>query len=1474
MLCALMTSLQADQTDNKTDEEYQVIVQEFVNKAQEYVKLNQIKEAIEIYERIVIAAPEDLELRSELATLYTRTHQHEKATHIWDELLNIEPKNIGYQDKLINSLQSVGRINDAFDIVQAYIKAKPEVGIHYAQLAKLYVHKDNVDAAIINYEKAIEFSYDSKDTFLNLAKLYFLNEDLDASEKALKSAILYASSEWDQQRIERQLINLYRYQGNTALMLQKIEDDDTISFELQKERARLLYTTGEMEMSASAFKKAIEMTTDIDLKNSVAEELIKVYIKQDRLDLAIAYFEAESSKHSRTKIHGISYSSNGINVRFYSDYPRNTLINAFVSQEKLDRLKTLFMDKLQKDADNPTFIDMLAEIYWNSYEFNNAAQTYLRLSEVEPKNIQSLYKAAAAFNRSNQPDMVKATLTQADNALTTSQFKQDASFLGALATICHDNVIYHHSIILGKNAIARLEGRGDNSLLTNQYEILAKSCLGAKRYNEAYLAYQQIAKVSRSSYTRRRAETEMMQIAKIGNLYEKWIPEQLKMVQENPNDTDLISKLAISYENTHRYNKAAEQYEKLTILQPDKSEWFKKLGNLYQNMQFEKKYIDEVIEGSALSLDGNRNHVEIGNSRSLNNITNQVTVSIWIKPTVFPNSYSTILFRGDEWDPGFKKRSYLLYLRYGGSIQFAASPTDTHDVSIYSPIASIKLNTWTHVAGVIDAKNNFMKLFIDGVEVSHSSFKGKTTIHQSRLPFRIGWTHEINQSVHSSFVGQIDDLRVWNIAQTVSDIRDGMFTELNGDENGLVGYWKFDRITEGKILDASPNKHDGKTIGNVKIEKCTRQIFEPLKNRQIDKAIAAYENAITLEPTRYELYDLLANSYTITGNTDNAEAVYRRALDAPLTQNDHDLAILAISALYSDEGQEYKRLALLEEIKPIMENSATLHELLGVQYKKIGDTEKSEHNYAKWLNLRQTALNSEQNAYIILDFAEELLDKELFPETALKYAKRAFQKFSRSDYDYPVTVGRGYIANELFDDALRYYKYALATESSVYASDNVWRQILEEGGKHKDNKHYKQMLDALINAIPHEESRYRANAHRMIAQFYSDKGMIKEAISYTLNGGFIPESRWITLGPFNNIDSKGHPHAYISEETTQIDPTAKYYGKNGLISWKKSEYRSLDGHYNILGDNDSSAAYFWAIVVSPDQRDVTIRFDSDDQGTIWLNGKKVFSHHRTSGVYLDRYTIPCTLNQGENTILLKVCNSMQAWGFYFRFTNADGMPFNDLKYKTADELLSATPPESTFHLNTILGMTEYYSKNNMHDKAMTQMQQTGFIHEYMWLTLGPFDNTGGIGYNTKYIHENTTDIDLTAEYEGKNEQIRWKKYTDTVFDAFIDFGRNIDWNVSYAWATIISPDAREVQFRFGSDDQSKIWVNGSKVFTNPSGRWAVIDEDIIPVKLNAGKNTILIKVCNQEKSWGFYLRVTDTDGKPFKDLIYNTVQDN
>jgi frataxin-like iron-binding protein CyaY len=89
-------------------------------------------------------------------------------------------------------------------------------------------------------------------------------------------------------------------------------------------------------------------------------------------------------------------------------------------------------------------------------------------------------------------------------------------------------------------------------------------------------------------------------------------------------------------------------------------------------------------------------------------------------------------------------------------------------------------NQWKHVAVTYDASSTIMKLYIDAVEVASNSaapaFSGGAT-----------WIGSHNGG--SLFSCQMDEVRLWNVARTESQLATFMNTELEGGEPNLVAYY-------------------------------------------------------------------------------------------------------------------------------------------------------------------------------------------------------------------------------------------------------------------------------------------------------------------------------------------------------------------------------------------------------------------------------------------------------------------------------------------------------------------------------------------------------------------------------------------------------------------------------------------------------------------------------------------------------------
>src|SRR5262249_16836649 len=159
--------------------------------------------------------------------------------------------------------------------------------------------------------------------------------------------------------------------------------------------------------------------------------------------------------------------------------------------------------------------------------------------------------------------------------------------------------------------------------------------------------------------------------------------------------------------------------------------------------------------------------------------------------------------------------------------------------------------------------------------------------------------------------------------------------------------------------------------------------------------------------------------------------------------------------------------------------------------------------------------------------------------------------------------------------------------------------------------------------------------------------------------------------------------------------------------------------------------------------------------------------------------------------------------------------------------------------------------------------------------IGPFDARGRKGFTTAYPPEEK--VDLGRAYAGKGgKEVRWKRLSVPEsatgrFPVLVDLRPTLgdeDDAVAYAWTAFRVPAARAVEFRGAADDNLTVWVNGARAFGYEEYQNGVrLDRHRFIVKLRAGVNTVLVKVCqapkenNPDPNWEFLLRVTDPAGR-------------
>ena len=155
-----------------------------------------------------------------------------------------------------------------------------------------------------------------------------------------------------------------------------------------------------------------------------------------------------------------------------------------------------------------------------------------------------------------------------------------------------------------------------------------------------------------------------------------------------------------------------------------------------------------------------------------------------------------------------------------------------------------------------------------------------------------------------------------------------------------------------------------------------------------------------------------------------------------------------------------------------------------------------------------------------------------------------------------------------------------------------------------------------------------------------------------------------------------------------------------------------------------------------------------------------------------------------------------------------------------------------------------------------------------WHIVGPFDNTGSKGFNVVYPPEKQ--VDLKAKLKGKLGPATWKSYKTKHDFGIVDIAKQISpykGAVMYCSTVFESKTPRSIQFRLGTPNAWKLWINGRQVFANEEyHRGMKLDQYSVPVTLRAGSNTILLKICQneQDQSWAqryqFQVRTCDVSG--------------
>lgn len=281
------------------------------------------------------------------------------------------------------------------------------------------------------------------------------------------------------------------------------------------------------------------------------------------------------------------------------------------------------------------------------------------------------------------------------------------------------------------------------------------------------------------------------------------------------------------------------------------------------NCDQEEVILDTNMVGPGLSilLDGIDDYVE-GQSAFVPDESSDYTLEAWFNPLFTDSDQILLSFSND----GSNSNYNAIILRNDRRLVWETGNNSTSNARLIGP--EIETNKWYHVA--VSKNNQRYTLYLNGQDVASNNFALSAV---PRNNFTIGAIE--NSSVASSvFAGQIDEVRLWDVARSVNDLRGFMCKKVVGgiyQYENLRSYYRFDMpdYSGFELFDNATGTNTGR-LHNITISQRSR--FAISGAAIGDYSVFRYEgnwNNVSVSVTHPQ-GDLLAVSNIGSGSPDGA----------------------------------------------------------------------------------------------------------------------------------------------------------------------------------------------------------------------------------------------------------------------------------------------------------------------------------------------------------------------------------------------------------------------------------------------------------------------------------------------------------------------------------------------------------------------------------------------------------------------------
>ena len=229
----------------------------------------------------------DIEQKLQEAIVFHQSGQLQRAEQIYQQVLQISPRNADALNLLGFLAYQVGRCEVAANLIAKAIEVDSKQYIFFINLGLVRQEQGELDKSIEAYHKAIEINPDDSDVYNNLGNTLQEQGELDKSIEAYHKAIEINPNDSD---VYNNLGNTLQGQGELDKSIEAYHK----AIEINPNDARIYYNLGaaqkkqgKLDNAIQTYQQAIEINPDdAEIYNSLGTTLQK----QEKLDQAIQVY--------------------------------------------------------------------------------------------------------------------------------------------------------------------------------------------------------------------------------------------------------------------------------------------------------------------------------------------------------------------------------------------------------------------------------------------------------------------------------------------------------------------------------------------------------------------------------------------------------------------------------------------------------------------------------------------------------------------------------------------------------------------------------------------------------------------------------------------------------------------------------------------------------------------------------------------------------------------------------------------------------------------------------------------------------------------------------------------------------------------------------------------------------------------------------------------------------------------------------